>query len=253
MHIGISIYKQKEDQVLACIMSALEQTYEDIIISIRFDGLDAGSPELMHKLQLLSLKERRLVIDVGQDNLGTFGSYQKIFDRSTSQYICQLDADDMLDKKAIELSLLVLESEPSVAMVYTDCMQIDEDGSMVGLRKENQLALTPTSLLVNYITFHVRVIKLSFYLKVGGYDPFFRYAGDYDLSLKLQEIGLIAYIPRPLYIYRVHNQSSSQINKFMTNSEALIASQNALIRRGLANIYEISLDSISGCMSLALH
>jgi GT2 family glycosyltransferase len=253
VHIGISIYKQKEEHVLSCVMSALNQTHENTIISIRFDGVDAAKPELVHKLQLLSLNEHRLIIDIGQENLGTFGSYRRIFEASTSQYICQLDADDLLDKKAIELSLLVLEGEPNVAMVYSDCTQIDEDGSMLGLRKENQLELTPTSLLVSFISYHLRVIRKSFYLKAGEYDPFYRYAGDYDLSLKLQEIGLLAYIPRPLYIYRVHNQSSSQMNKFLTNSEALIASQNALMRRGLSNSCEISLDSMTGSLSLVIN
>ena len=33
-----------------------------------------------------------------------------------------------------------------------------------------------------------------------------KYVGDYDLSLKLSEVGDVIYLQRPLYFYRVRKQ-----------------------------------------------
>ena len=93
--IGISIYKQPITWIMQCIDSCLEQTHQDIEIHVRADGTDSISDEDLKKLQERYGGHNTVFCERGE-NLGTFASYKKIFDKCTTDFIAQVDADDWL-------------------------------------------------------------------------------------------------------------------------------------------------------------
>ena len=152
----------------------------------------------------------RVFLHESNKALGTYASYKLLFESSDSQYLCQVDADDYLPPNALSLCLRSFKHNPYLSFLYTQCINIDECGTPLGL---DQHALEPYSkdrLLISFISFHLRLISRYKYDLVGGYDETFKYAGDYDLCLRLSEVGDVMHISRPLYFYRVHTNSASQ-------------------------------------------
>jgi GT2 family glycosyltransferase len=83
------------------------------------------------------------------------------------------------------------------------------------------------------------LIRRSAYDLVGGVDPTFSSAEDYDLCLKLSEQVKIVHLQQPLYFYRQHLDSLSTTVLTQQFELAKLAVNNALVRRGLADIYEL--------------
>ena len=98
--IGISVYKQPLRLIVQCIDSCLEQTHRNIKIHIRADGTDSLSNKDLKTLQERYRGNEAVLCEKGE-NLGTFASYKKIFDKCTTDFIAQVDADDWLEKNAI--------------------------------------------------------------------------------------------------------------------------------------------------------
>jgi hypothetical protein len=137
-----------------------------------------------------------------------------------------------------------LDANPDVGMVYTDYLTIDEAGNVTGQGMRTKVPYSPQRLLVDFMTFHFRLMRRELYWRAGGVDESMRAAIDYDLCLRLSEITEIRHLPRPLYLYRVHANSISHAKRL----EQILASkqsiERALIRRGLDSRYEIDLELI---------
>jgi len=57
------------------------------------------------------------------------------------------------------------------------------------------------------------MFRADAYQRVGGYRAAFRYAQDWDLWLRLAEVGSITYVPEYLYAFRVSEQSISSARR----------------------------------------
>jgi glycosyltransferase involved in cell wall biosynthesis len=202
--IGISLYKKSFNYVKECVESALNQTTKVKVI-LRTDGEDACDFRTLEYLRNVNFLTNNFTLIEGKNNLGIYGSYKEIFKDVDTENICQLDADDYLHQDAIRVCEGILNSHPEYWMVYTDCIEIDEQGNHIQLCERQSNPYTPENIRYSFMTFHLRVIRKEIYDKVGGFDENVNYAGDYDLSLKISEIGNhqnIGYIPLPLYYYR---------------------------------------------------
>ena len=238
--VGISVYRQRLSWLLKSIDSILNQTFNDWQLIIRLDGpdaLDDADKEILIEYVKNSALNQRINIIDGSIRCGCFGSCRELFDESDSDYLCQVDADDFLAPTALEDCLACLRSHPSASFVYSYCGLMSDDNQIIGL---DQRALNNWSFdleLTKFITYHFRLVRSEFYFNVGGYDSDFRYAGDYDLCLRLSEVSHPVLIDKILYLYRVHSSSASQVNQSATHLESLRAARNALMRRGLNNSY----------------
>jgi GT2 family glycosyltransferase len=240
--IGISIFQQPDHWVRDCIASARHQSDASIEILIRPDGPDAVSPELLCWLQQLAAFDKRVILLPGASNLGTFGSYRDIFDQAQGQFFAQLDADDLLHREAIARCRAELEQHPELSFLYTDCLEIDSENQPIKAGLRQHVAYSATTSLVQFIPFHLRLVRRDVYEQIGGYDAGLLYSGDYDLTLRLSEVGAVGYLPVPLYLYRVHDTNTSKIKRQATAEEALLVARAALRRRGLYPRFSLELD-----------
>ena len=65
-------------------------------------------------------------------------------------------------------------------MVYTDHVEIWPDGSMGEKGQRCAIPFSKNRLLVDFMTFHFRLLRRSVYQQVGGVEPSSRQAVDYD-------------------------------------------------------------------------
>jgi glycosyltransferase involved in cell wall biosynthesis len=185
----------------------------------------------------------RVVFIEGKEQLGTFGSYHKIFEQADGDFFCQLDADDWLHPNAIRACVDALSSQPEAPFAYSQYLEVSESGESIRIGQRSLSSFNQQRMLVQFITFHLRVIRSNAYRKVGGYDPSLLYTGDYDLSLKLCELGDPLYIPSPLYFYRLHRQNTSSVKRKQTIQEAFTVAEQALHRRRQQHLFSLELDT----------
>jgi GT2 family glycosyltransferase len=231
--IGISIYQQPETWVQACIGSACQQSDPSIEILIRPDGPEAITPSLQRWLTELTWADPRVRLLPGDSNRGTFGSYRVIFEAARGEYLAQLDADDLLHHEAIARCRSQLEEHPELAFLYTDCLEIDAESQPLRQGGRQQTAYSARRSLVQFIPFHLRLVRHEAYKQICGYNGNLHYSGDYDLSLRLAEVGGVGHLPQPLYLYRIHTTNTSSLKRQATADEALQVARAALHRRGL--------------------
>lgn len=149
-----------------------------------------------------------------------------------------MDSDDVLAPTALEEAIAILNAHAEVGMVYTDYEVIDEAGNSHGLGKKCQIPYSRERLLVDFMTFHFRLMRRSVYEQVGGIDPSYEMSEDYDLCLKLSEVTDIYHLKRPLYYHRRHtgNITNNQVAGIEWASRAI---GQALQRRGLDKDYDL--------------
>ena len=243
VQIGISIHNQNLSQIQQCIVSCLNQQGVAFRIDVRIDGHDGTTPESRAWLKQISLQHPNFYLEEADQNLGPYGSYQQIFSNSESDFLCQVDSDDALANGALLLTTQALQAHPEAGMAYTQCIDMDEEGIPISIGKRQQIPFSMDNHLINFMTFHLRMIRRSLFNKTGGFNKQLRYTGDYDISLKLAEVGDVIFINRPLYYYRLHSSSISQTHTDQLNREVELICKQALERRGLSQQHKIKVNS----------
>jgi glycosyltransferase involved in cell wall biosynthesis len=221
------------------IASILNQTYPHFELLLWDDG---STDQTLEVIQQFSDPRIRIIAAPHQ---GRGIALQQAIAQTTHSCLCWVDSDDFLAPTALEETIAILDTHPDVGMVYTDHWIIDAHNQIQGIGKRCQIPYSCDRLLIDFMTFHFRLIRRCLYDQVGGIDPSFTYAQDYDLCLKLSEVTQIYHHEHPLYYYRTHAQSISQGKRAEQLDFSRQAVCNALQRRGLSRTHELSISRIS--------
>jgi glycosyltransferase involved in cell wall biosynthesis len=118
-------------------------------------------------------------------------------------YILPLDADDMLQPTMLEKTVGLLESNPDIAIAYTDlthCGAVDRTIQAA----EFDATKIPINNQLNYCSLYRREV----WERCGGYRSFHWGYEDWDFWIGCAAAGLRAVrIPEPLLLYRVKQES----------------------------------------------
>lgn len=133
-------------------------------------------------------------------------------------YISLLHQDDFWLPGRLKTLRPILNSNPSVSMVLHPSWYVDSQGRRLGIwrcplphfqKPLNSEKVVPRLLVQNFISMPAPIFKRERAISVGGMDEKLWYTPDWDLWLKLVNIGEILYFPDPLSCFRVHNLSQS--------------------------------------------
>lgn len=219
----------------AAIESVLAQTYSNFELIIWDDGSTDCSLQIA---QQYARQDSRIRL-VAAPHQGRVRSLKAAHVLAQGAYVGWLDSDDKLALTALEETVAILDAQPQVGMVYTNYQVIDSHERMTGLGKRCQIPYSRHGLLVDFMTFHFRLMRRSVYEQVGGVDTSFPCAMDYDLCLKISEVTHVHHLKRSLYFYRTHAQSISQQQHTQQAECAARAIRNAIVRRGLSDRLEL--------------
>jgi glycosyltransferase involved in cell wall biosynthesis len=233
--IVIPVYNREKYLGIA-VDSVLRQTYTDWELIISDDGSTDGTLDLAHNFALHDSRIRVLTAE----HKGAAWALIAGFDAAKGEFIGQLDSDDVLEPEAIRLTVKALDEDKECGMVYTNYIDIDENGQKMRPGRRCSIPYSPERMLTEFMTFHFRLIRKSIYDKIGGFNTQFNNIEDYDLCLRLSEVTNIKKIDEFLYLYRFHPDSTkvtmNQLERINLCKEAMT---QALQRRGMGNTHEV--------------
>ena len=230
----------RANYVAAAVGSVLRQTLTDFELIVWDDG---SSDETAQTAERAAAGDPRVRV-IRADHAGVSAAINNAAKQMSGQYFGWVDSDDAIAPHALAETSAFLDSpaNASVGMVYTDYLTMDETGRVKSVGKRTSIPYSRDRLLIDFMTFHFRLMRRELFARAGGLNDEFAGAEDYDLCLRLSETTELRYIPKPLYFYRVHRQSvstSKRLDQIMKSKEAIA---RALHRRGLADQFEIDVE-----------
>lgn len=239
----VSIYVplyNRERYILECIQSALEQSVKDLEVVVCDDGSTDKSNELVQKY-FGNHKRVRLIT---QPNGGIGAASNTAVRNSRGFYIGQLDADDVLMTDAVERCLEVMDKDTRLSLVYGTTEYIDENSKFVS-KGWNWPVFSREYLLTKMIVHHFRFFRKRDFMRTSGFDQTIKNAVDYDMMLKLAEVGEVKHLNKVLYQYRRHSEMTTTMHNELQSANNFIAINNSLNRLDLQNIKAIPKDNIT--------
>jgi chondroitin synthase len=207
----VSIYVplyNRERFILECVQSAIEQTIKDLEVVICDDGSTDKSSELIQKY----FGRNKRVRLIRQQSAGIGAASNTAVNNSRGFYIGQLDADDVLMRDAVERCLEVMEKDSRLSLVYGTTEYIDENSKYIS-KGWNWPLFSREYLLTKMIVHHFRFFRKRDFMRTSGFDETIKNAVDYDMMLKLSEVGEVKHLNKVLYQYRRHKEMTTETHK----------------------------------------
>ena len=202
----VPAYRTPEVFLRQMIESVLNQTYPHLELCIADGSGENISVEKVVKEY--QTKDQRVRYQRLEKNEGIAGNTNAAIRMATGDYLALFDPDDLLAPNALFEVASAIEKDKA-DVVYTD-----EDKVTSDLKEHFQPHFKPDfnpDLLCsnNYIC-HLFVVKRSLALKLGGQDPAYDGAQDYDFIFRCtEEAEKIVHIAKILYHWRVHQASTA--------------------------------------------
>jgi glycosyltransferase involved in cell wall biosynthesis len=238
--IVTTIYN-RQNYLAQTIESILSQSCQDFELILWDDGSTDKSLDICNHY---AAQDSRIQV-ISANHQGRGQAVAQACTLARGVYIGLVDSDDLLAVSAIAETAKYLDQNPKYGMVYTDYLIIAENNSVKGYGHHCQVPYSRERILLEFMTFHFRLLRSNVYKDIGGFDPTFTYAQDYDLCLRLSDTTEIAQIKQPLYYYRHHSSSISgekRIEQMLFTKRAI---ENALHRRNMSNTYDLEFQVFS--------
>jgi len=182
--------------------SILAQTFTDYEFLIINDGSTDRSPQI---LEDYARRDARIRL-VSRPNTGYVPALNEGLGLARGGLIARIDADDLADPRRLELQVARMASEPELVALGSNAFAMDEEGRMLG---DYDVPLTHGEIEANHLrgssSIHHPAVMLrpDAVKRVGGYRQQFMPCEDFDLWLRLGEVGRLANLPEKLLTKRL--------------------------------------------------
>ena len=211
--VVVPMYNTKEKFFKDLINCMINQTYSNWELC-----LADGSPEENAAYKKYIEKDERIKYKYLNGNKGISGNSNEAIKMATGDYIALLDHDDILAEYALFEVVNYINKWPNAEFLYSDEDKIDENDNRYDAYFKPDFAID-TLRCQNYIC-HFSIFKKELMEKLDGFKADYDGAQDYDIFLRMAEITAeenIKHIPKLLYHWRVHSESTAKLNSNAKN------------------------------------
>ena len=201
-----------EAYVREAVESILAQSFTDFELIVINDGSTDGSGVILREL---AARDTRIVL-VERPNDGLISALNEGIESARAEFIARMDADDVAMPERFALQHARMVKEPELAVLGSLIRWMDRAGNIIELADQ---PLTPKAIArcleQGCPVAHPSVMmRRGAVLQVGGYRKAFPHAEDYDLWLRMSDLGYaIANLPQPLLNYREHDANVSVVHR----------------------------------------
>lgn len=207
--IVMPVYNPKPVWLSEAIDSVLKQIYPHWELCIADDA--SSDPEIRSILESYARKDTRIKVMFREQNGHIAKASNSALSLAHGDWVALLDHDDILAEQALYWVVKAIGHNEKIQLIYSDEDKINENG----LRFDPyfKCAWNRSLFYSHNMISHFGVYRTELLTKVGGFRPGFEGAQDYDLALRcIEQInpGQIYHIPRVLYHWRTHPDSTAQ-------------------------------------------
>jgi len=225
------------------IRSIQEQTYPAIEIIVVNDG---STDQTQQHLDLHAKSDDRIRI-VSQQNRGVSSARNAGLRLARGEFVCFLDADDVLLPDKTEKQVLFLRNKPDADLVYSDYFDGDARLDLIGLVaiRIPDCDLIDAFACRNWLAPHVCLVRRELLKRVGEFDETLHGAEDWDFWIRCAKAGRFGYLPGTVAIYRSHAAQSHHNAAMMFAAGMRVIkkqfrSDSRRYRKALAAFYEVN-------------
>jgi glycosyltransferase involved in cell wall biosynthesis len=202
--------------IAGTLRSVLAQTYQPLDVIVIDDGSSDDSVNVIEQSLALFSGARRTVFHRQAANAGKLAALNAVMHEITAPYTLTLDADDQLEPEYIERCLQTLiearEQDAQMALVYTDCLLIDESGEIIDRGRSTAFDAKMLQTM-SYIPEPALCLSQAC-LDVMPFDTRIKVGTKHHKWLRMVAQGWKGlHIAEPLIRYRMHAKNLSGIGK----------------------------------------
>jgi len=224
------------------LKSVYDQTYTNWEIIIVDDSSTDESIEMLSTLE----HEDQIKVVYQKKNKGVGVTKREAVNHATGDIVGFLDPDDKLTEDALEESVRAHIEHPNASLTYSLLYTCDKNFNINNI--PDWTGVIPegiTNLLSNKVS-HFVSFKRVLYNTTAGIDKRLKLAEDKDLYYRLEEVGDLIFINKPLYYYRIHEGgiASTKDKRVAAYKWAYLAKRNAYLRRENTSIKNIGVSDL---------
>jgi len=207
------------------IRSILDQTLEELELIVADDGSTDGTDAVVS-----GIDDPRVRYLPGP-HVGISRNLNRALEDARAPVIALLDSDDRSYPTRLEKQLAVLDARPDVATVGHRLLEVDEHEQPLNPRTTFASGDVNGALMhFNPISNSCAMIRRDAALAVGGFDPSYRCAVDWDLWLRLADTHTIHVLDEALGVRRMHRDNIS-VSREREQIQAGLRTRLATLRR----------------------
>ncbi|HRJ74253.1 MAG TPA: glycosyltransferase, partial [Terrimicrobiaceae bacterium] len=202
----------------ASVRSILDQSFRDLEFLIIDDGSTDGSTD---ELRAWAQRDPRVRVIANTRNSGQTPCLNQGIAEARGVWIARQDADDISHPERLMKQMQALRERPALALLGCNGWLADASGRFQGLINApcGESSVRWTAIFSNPFLHTAVCFRTADARQLGGYDPAFRIAQDYDLWLRIGAAAPGDNLPERLVTYRVHAQSLSNAARDATRRE----------------------------------
>tara|TARA_B100000767_G_C19777937_1_gene543820 strand:+ start:3377 stop:7633 length:4257 start_codon:yes stop_codon:yes gene_type:complete len=215
-----------ETYIEQCVESALAQTYEHFEISIHDDG---SSDETWNILKRRYGDHPKIILN-SLPNQGIGFATNSAISNGSGDLILQLDSDDFIEPDTLQVLVNAIGNNHVCA--YGNFRRINPDGSLIDNGWEVAKFSRPR-LLKDMIVHPPRLFRRDVWKFIGKHNQKLVNAEDFDLFLRMSEVGTMIHVRKILYSYRILQTSSTRSQSAIMTVNTHEVIKAALVRQGI--------------------
>jgi glycosyltransferase involved in cell wall biosynthesis len=183
----------------ATIKSVLGQDYPRLEYIIVDGGSTDGSVDIIQKYL------NRITWWISEKDKGQTDALNKGFARAKGEVFAWLNSDDTYNPGAISAAVKYLSEHPEIAMVYSDCNYVNEEGRVIGQFPAAQTDYRRLRQGYVHIPQQTMFFRARYWHELGPLDPSFYFAMDYDLWTRIARRSPLQYVKGQTWAnFRIH-------------------------------------------------
>jgi GT2 family glycosyltransferase len=242
LSVLMPVYNPRPEFLRAALQSVVDQAYPDWQLCIADDA--SIDSEVRQLIAEFSEREPRITVVYRDRNGHISAAGNSALALARGEFCALLDHDDLLAPDALYQVVRALNRRPDLDLLHSDEDKVDEAGRFSEPHFKPQWS--PDTLLTGKYVCHLLTVRTELLREIGGFREGLEGAQDFDLVLRIAErTGRVLHIPRVLYHWRKHAQSTAQSIEAKPYAVAagVRAVADALTRRNEPGIVEPQCDA----------
>ncbi len=223
--IIVITYNQQE-YIEECILSIINQNYENIEIIISDDCSTDNTSKILYKLK--KKYDDKIILNFSKINRGITANSNSALNMCKGEYICFTGGDDIFFKSKIQEQIKWIEQSPQRVLCGHDAELIDDKSNLLEKKFSNMKPIKEgrgPSKIIRYgppypsSTILFRKSAIPSY----GFDKYIKFSSDWKLMIDLVNNNKIfGYVDGVFLKYRIHETNVTKIYRFTIIFEQFI-------------------------------